>query len=114
MGLTKWLKTPIMMVKRRNMYLKGLLSCVIRDNEDYVVKYGIKGVRGECRYRMREMKGKNKPIVQKVFVMVGSDMTDIIDYLNEEFKFDEGDYDRLSMEIREDSLRVLEDYYSRI
>lgn len=104
----------IMVLKTGIMYLKDVLSCVIKDNEDYVVKYGIKGVRGECRYRMMEMKGKNKPIVQKVFVMVGSDMTDIIDYLNEEFKFDEGDYDKLSMEIRVDSLRVLENYYSRI
>lgn len=102
------------MVKTGIMYLKGVLSCVIKDNEDYVVKYGIKGVRGECRYRMMEIRGKNKPIVQKVFVMVGSDMTGIIDYLNEEFKFDEGDYDKLSMEIRVDSLRVLENYYSRI
>jgi len=104
----------IMIVKRGIMYLKGLLSCVIKDNEDYVVKYGIKERRGECRYRMMEIRGKNKPIVQKVFVMVGSDMTDIIDYLNEGFKFDEGDYDKLSMEIREDSLRVLENYYSKI
>ncbi len=104
----------IMMVKRGIMYLKDVLSCVIKDNEDYVVKYGIKERRGECRYRMMEMKGKNKPIVQKVFVMVGSDMVDIIDYLNEEFNFDEGDYGKLSMEIRVDSLRVLENYYSRI
>ena len=104
----------IMVLKRGIMYLKDVLSCVIKDNEDYVVKYGIKERRGECRYRMMEMKGKNKPIVQKVFVMVGSDMVDIIDCLNEEFKFDEGDYDKLSMEIREDSLRVLENYYSKI
>lgn len=104
----------IMIVKRGIMYLKDVLSCVIKDNEDYVVKYGIKERRGECRYRMMEMKGKNKPIVQKVFVMVGSDMVDIIDYLNEEFNFDEGDYDKLSMEIRVDSLRVLENYYSKI
>ncbi len=102
------------MVKRVNMYLKGVLSCVIEDNGEYVVKYGIKGVRGECRYRMMELRGKNKPIVQRVFVMVGCDMVDIIEYLNQEFGFDEGDYDKLSMEIREDSLRVLEDYYSRI
>jgi len=103
-----------MVLKGVIMYLKGLLSCVIRDNDDYVVKYGIKERRGECRYRLMEMRGKNKPIIQKVFVMVGSDMTEIIDYLNGQFNFDEGDYDRLSMEIREDSLRVLEDYYSRI
>jgi hypothetical protein len=103
-----------MVLKGVIMYLNGLLSCVIRDNDDYVVKYGIKERRGECRYRLMEMRGKNKPIIQKVFVMVGSDMTEIIDYLNGQFNFDEGDYDRLSMEIREDSLRVLEDYYSKI
>ena len=91
----------ILWVKRGIMYLKDVLSCVIKDNEDYVVKYGIKERRGECRYRMMEMKGKNKPIIQKVFVMVGSNMSEIIEYLNREIGLSEVDYDKLSMEIRE-------------
>jgi len=104
----------IMIVKRGIMYLKGILSCVIVDNEEYVVKYGIKGYRGECRYKLMELRGKNKPMLQRIFVMVGSDMSEIIEHLNKEIGLSEVDYDKLSMEIREDSLRVLENYYSKI
>ena len=69
---------------------------------------------GECIYEVVNLKGKNKPINQVVYVMVSSEMGDIISGINERHPLSESDMVELTMEIRNDSLNELNLYVREI
>lgn len=88
-------------------YLDGIDVEVTGEDSHFIVKYSNGESTGECIYEVMNLKGKNKPINQTVYVMVSSEMGEIISSINERHPLGESDMSLLSMEIRNDSLREL-------
>jgi len=88
------------------MYLKSFTPTVILTGDTYIVDYGI----GECVYTYQRM---GKRIKQDVFQLIKCDMWKVITVINEESPLSEGDYKDLNMEIRNHSLRYVEEFISQ-
>jgi len=87
------------------MYLKSFTPTVIVSGETYIVDYGI----GECVYTYQRM---GKRIKQDVLQLIKCDMWKVITVINEETPLNEGDYRDINMEIRNHSLKCVEDFIS--
>jgi hypothetical protein len=84
--------------------------CTITDNNgDINLTYSLSGVTGMCQYNKVEMRGKNKPLIQRIYVMTQCDMVDVIDYIHRICPLNEGEYDRMNMLIRNHSLSKVQD-----
>ena len=90
-----------------NKYLDGIDVTVTGKDSHFIVKYSEGDSTGECIYEVMNLKGKNKPINQTVYVMVSSEMGEIISTIDKRHPLSESDMSLLSMEIRNDSLRNL-------
>jgi hypothetical protein len=95
-------------------YLEGIGVKVRGEDTHFVVEYHDEVYSGECIYEVVNLKGKNKPINQVVYVMVSSEMGDIISGINERHPLSESDMVELTMEIRNDSLNELNLYVREI
>lgn len=95
-------------------YLEGIGVKVRGEDTHFVVEYNDEVNSGECIYEVVNLKGKNKPINQVVYVMVSSEMGDIISGINDRHPLSESDMVELTMEIRNDSLNELNLYVMNI
>lgn len=95
-------------------YLEGIGVKVRGEDTHFVVEYNDEVNSGECIYEVVNLKGKNKPINQIVYVMVSSEMGDIISGINDRHPLSENDMVELTMEIRNDSLNELNLYVREI
>ena len=95
-------------------YLEGIEVKVRGEDTHFVVEYHDEVYSGECIYEVVNLKGKNKPINQVVYVMVSSEMGDIISGINDRHPLSESDMVDLTMEIRNDSLNELNLYVREI
>jgi len=91
-------------------YLEGIEVKVRGEDTHFVVEYHDEVYSGECIYEVVNLKGKNKPINQVVYVMVSSEMGEIISGINDRHPLSENDMVDLTMEIRNDSLNELNLY----
>ena len=95
-------------------YLSGFTPTVIltlpsgglSTGDTYIVDYGI----GECVYTHTKV---GKRIKQDVLQLIKCDMWKVITIINEESPLNEGDYKDLNMEIRNHSLRYVEEFISQ-
>lgn len=98
------------------MYQTGVLEDFITEvskvNEEYVVKYSKGEYKGECRYKMLQLTGINKPIRQTPMLLTKCDMGDIIEKLHLKHTLSSEDFHSLSMDIREHSLKRLNEFLS--
>jgi len=84
----------------------SLPSGGLSTGETYIVDYGI----GECVYTHTKV---GKRIKQDVLQLIKCDMWKVITVINEESPLNEGDYKDLNMEIRNHSLRYVEEFISQ-
>jgi hypothetical protein len=98
------------------MYQTGVLEDFItevsKEGEEYIIKYSSGEYKGECRYKMMELTGKNKPIRQTPMLLTHCDMGDIIEKLHLKHTLSSEDFHSLSMDIREHSLKRLNEFLS--
>lgn len=76
-------------------------------DKTYRVIYEIKDFSGYCDYALYETKGVNKPIKQSIWLLVNTDMGDIIEYLHKKSPLSSEDFDDINMSIRKHSLETL-------
>lgn len=98
----------------QNNILKGISSDVEKSGEKIEVRYREGEFTGVCIYEEVIMGGVNKPIKQKVLLLVDSDMGDIIEYLHKKSPMSEKDFQSVTMGIREDSLERVKNYLSSL
>ena len=98
------------------MYQTGVLEDftteVYRDGEEFIVSYTKDNFKGQCKYKMLELMGKSKPIRQTPMLLTHCDMGDIIEKLHMEHTLSSEDFHSLSMDIREHSLKKLNEFFS--
>ena len=98
------------------MYQTGVLEDFItevsKEGEEYIIKYSSGEYKGECRYKMMELTGTNKPIRQTPMLLTHCDMGDIIEKLHLKHTLSSEDFHSLSMDIREHSLKRLNEFLS--
>lgn len=90
-------------------YLKGLKTKVEVLSEGYTVIYEINEKVGRCTYKEFNLPGLRKPLKQSDYILTHVEFSPIIEELNKEYNFNEGDLEVLQRQIREDSLRILKD-----
>mgnify|MGYP003352272674 FL=1 len=76
-----------------------------------MVNYQGDNVYGHCIYKKLELTGNNKPIKQSVMLLTHCQMSDIIGEIDKESPLKESDHSSLSMEIRNHSLQVLNEWF---
>lgn len=79
------------------------------ENGNINIMYSLSGVTGTCQYRKVEMKGQNKPFIQKFYVMTQCDMGDVIEYIHKVRGLSEKDFDEVNLVTRNHSLRMVQD-----
>ena len=92
--------------------LEDFITEVYKEGEEYVVKYSKGEFTGECRYKMMELTGKNKPIRQTPMLLTRCNMGDIIEKIHLKHTLSSEDFHSLSMDIREHSLKRLNEFLS--
>lgn len=88
-------------------YLTDIQTEVRGEDSIYTITYFNGEYSGECIYEKVEMKGTNKPIRQKVYILTSTNMGGIVESINEKSPLQEEDLNDIQMEIREDSLSRL-------
>jgi phospholipid N-methyltransferase len=83
----------------------SLPSGGLSTGETYIVDYGI----GECVYTHTKV---GKRIKQDVLQLIKCDMWKVITLIDQESPLNEGDYKDLNMEIRNHSLKCVEEFIS--
>lgn len=91
--------------------LDEFICTITEDNGNIVLTYTLSGVTGECQYRKVEIRGKNKPLVQRIYVMTQCEMTGVIEYINKICPIDETNYDHVNLLIRNHSLSKVQDLH---
>ena len=92
--------------------LEDFITEVYKEGEEYIIKYSKGEFTGECRYKMMELMGTNKPIRQTPMLLTHCNMGDIIEKIHLEHTLSSEDFHSLSMEIREHSLLKLSEFMS--
>jgi hypothetical protein len=77
----------------------------------FTTNYEVNGLKGKVHYEMTKMIGVNKPIRQEFFILLSSDMTDIITYLNDMSPLTEEDFNDVRVAIMEHSKKMVENYH---
>jgi hypothetical protein len=85
------------------MHLNDYKPNVIQSGTTYIVDYGL----GTCHYVYQKM---GKRIKQDVLQLTQCDMWKVITEINVRQQLNEGDYKDLNMEIRNHSLRYVEEF----
>lgn len=62
---------------------------------------------GWCEYTMYKTVGKSKPIKQDIWLLINTDMGDVIEYLHKKTPLSSEDFNEVNMLIRTDSLSFL-------
>jgi hypothetical protein len=77
----------------------------------FTTNYEVNGLKGQVHYEMTKMIGVNKPIRQEFFILLSSDMTDIISYFNDMSPLTEEDYNDVRAAIMDHSKKMVENYH---
>ena len=88
-------------------YLNDIPSRIEQTGEVHRVIYEVGEFSGYCDYTLYETVGKTKPIRQKNWLLINSDMGDIIEYVHKKTPLSSEDFNGVNMTIREDSLTRL-------
>ena len=83
---------------------------IILSGDTYVITYKNDVYEGNVIYREHNMTGVNKPIRQKVYMIISSDMGDVIEYINKISPLTDGDITNINKIIRDDSLSRLQQH----
>ena len=73
--------------------------------------YEVNGKVGKVNYELTKMVGVNKPIRQEFFILLSSDMSDIISYFNEIHPLLEEDMNDVRVAIMEHAKNMVENYH---
>lgn len=90
-----------------NSYLNNIPVRLSKEENSIKVIYEIKNYSGWCEYSLFETKGKTKPLRQKNWLLINSDMGDILEYVHKKTPLSSEDFNGVNMTIREHSLSVL-------
>lgn len=90
------------------MYLKKTKTEISKEGNYIVVKYELNEKEGMCKYIEKPSMSHIQPGVYLLLVEVG--MSDIISEIDKDSPLSEKDLEHLQMEIREDSLRRINDW----
>jgi hypothetical protein len=71
------------------------------------VLYQYQSFSGSCTYQEHHMKGTNKPIHQRFFLLTDCEMGDVIEYIHKTSPLSSEDFNRVNLLIREHSLETL-------
>ena len=66
---------------------------------------------GVCIYEEIVIKGKNKPLVQRVYVLVSTDMGDVIEYIHKKSPLSSEDLMGMNKLIRDHSLSIVSGHH---
>jgi hypothetical protein len=77
----------------------------------FTTNYEVNGLKGQVHYEMTKMIGLNKPIRQEFFILLSSDMSDIISYFNEIHPLLEEDMNDVRVAIMEHAKNMVENYH---
>jgi len=88
-------------------YLNDIPVRVVTNNDTTRVIYEVGNFSGWCEYVLYEMKGSNKPILQRNWLLINTDMGDILEYLHKKSPLSSEDFSEVNMEIRNHSLSCL-------
>ena len=83
---------------------------IILSGDTYVITYKNDVYEGNVIYKEHNMTGVNKPIRQKVYMIISSDMGDVIEYINKISPLTDGDITNINKIIRDDSLSRLQQH----
>ena len=90
--------------------LSPFTTDIILSGDTYVINYKKDEYVGNVIYKEHNMTGVNKPIRQKVYMIISSDMGDVIEYINKISPLSDGDIITINKIIRDDSLSRLTEY----
>lgn len=90
--------------------LSPFTTDIILSGDTYVITYKNDEYVGNVIYREHNMTGVNKPIRQKVYMIISSDMGDVIEYINKISPLTDGDITNINKIIRDDSLSRLQQH----
>jgi hypothetical protein len=71
------------------------------------VLYEYQSFSGSCIYQEHTMKGTNKPIYQRFFILTDCEMGDVIEYIHKTSPLSSEDFQKVNLTIREHSLSTL-------
>ena len=83
---------------------------IISSGDSYIITYKNDVYEGNVIYKEHNMTGVNKPIRQKVYMIISSDMGDVIEYINKISPLTDGDITNINKIIRDDSLSRLQQH----
>jgi len=89
-------------------YLNDIPVRLSKEENKVKVIYEIGNYSGYCEYSLYETKGKTKPLKQKNWLLINSDMGDILEYVHKKTPLSSSDFNGVNMTIREHSLSVLQ------
>ena len=92
-------------------HLNNAFSHIESEFPHFTTNYEVNGLKGRVYYEMTKMIGVNKPIRQEFFILLSSDMTDIITYINDISPLTEEDYNDVRVAITEHSKKMVENYH---
>ena len=90
--------------------LSPFTTDIILSGDTYVITYKNDVYEGNVIYKEHNMTGVNKPIRQKVYMIISSDMGDVIEYINKISPLTDGDITNINKIIRDDSLSRLQQH----
>jgi len=80
---------------------------VHRSGDTVTVLYSHLTFSGSCTYQEHHMKGTNKPINQRFFILTGCEMGDVIEYIHRTSPLSSENFNEVNLLIREHSLETL-------
>ena len=83
---------------------------IISSGDSYIITYKKDEYEGNVIYKESIIRGTNKPIRQKVYMIISSDMGDVIEYINKISPLSDGDITNINKIIRDDSLYRLQQH----
>jgi len=94
--------------------LSPFTTDVSKSGDTYVITYKKNEYVGSVIYKEHNMSGVNKPIRQKVYMIILSDMGDVIEYINKITPLSDNDLGDMNKIIRDDSLQRLMEYIKEV
>ena len=88
-------------------YLSDFNRRLSQEGDKVRVIYEKESYSGWCEYTMYKTIGKSKPIKQDVWLLVNTDMGDVIEYVHKKTPLSSEDFNEVNMTIRTDSLTFL-------
>ena len=91
----------------KNEYLSDFKESLTKEGDKVRVIYENGSYSGWCEYTMYKTMGQSKPIKQDVWLLINTDMGDVIEYINKKTPLSSNDFNEVNMSIRSDSLIFL-------